>query len=265
MITGGGQGGTTTPQIDFSIFLPVLTGAGSIIGAIFGYVILPIWVFYLLKDRVALTEAFDRSLPPTWRFDVLGGPPHRAARLRAVGAGAVDPRDHGRRLHLHRPDAAQPDRGSRVRPLRRAPVGHRRHPGARARHRPDHLGDPGGPARGDRRSRAGHRRPRALHARPADREQPARAEDPGRRGRAAPGRGHLRDHHRRIACRPPWGDPCPAGDRRRPRCRALPVPQAQSGGLRRARLPRSRASASRRIAGSPSRATTVSPGDGSAA
>ena len=27
-------------------------------------------MFYLLKDRVALTEAFDRSLPPAWRFDV---------------------------------------------------------------------------------------------------------------------------------------------------------------------------------------------------
>jgi predicted PurR-regulated permease PerM len=70
MIAGAGQGGTTAPQIDFSVFLPVLTGAGSIIGAIFGYIILPVWVFYLLKDRVALTEAFDRSLPPAWRFDV---------------------------------------------------------------------------------------------------------------------------------------------------------------------------------------------------
>ena len=30
---------------------------GSLIGAIFGYVILPVWVFYLLKDRVALVGA----------------------------------------------------------------------------------------------------------------------------------------------------------------------------------------------------------------
>jgi predicted PurR-regulated permease PerM len=70
MIAGIGQGGTTPPQIDVSIFFPVLTGAGSIIGAIFGYLLLPVWVFYLLKDRVALTAQFDRSLPAAWRFDV---------------------------------------------------------------------------------------------------------------------------------------------------------------------------------------------------
>ena len=28
------------------------------------------FVFYLLKDRVALTASFDRSLPDAWRFDV---------------------------------------------------------------------------------------------------------------------------------------------------------------------------------------------------
>ena len=70
MIAGIGQGGTGAPQIDLSIFFPVLTGAGSFIGAIFGYLLLPVWVFYILKDRVSLTDQFDRSLPPTWRFDV---------------------------------------------------------------------------------------------------------------------------------------------------------------------------------------------------
>jgi predicted PurR-regulated permease PerM len=70
LIGGAGQGGTGAPQIDFTVLLPVLTGAGSLIGAIFGYVLLPVWIFYLLKDRVALTETFDRSLPPAWRFDV---------------------------------------------------------------------------------------------------------------------------------------------------------------------------------------------------
>jgi predicted PurR-regulated permease PerM len=70
LIAGIGQGGTGTPAIDISIFFPVLTGAGSFIGAIFGYLLLPVWVFYLLKDRVALTEQFDRSLPVRWRFDV---------------------------------------------------------------------------------------------------------------------------------------------------------------------------------------------------
>ena len=71
LIAGIGQGGGTgAPGIDISIFCPVLTGAGSFIGAIFGYLLLPVWVFYLLKDRVALTDQFDRSLPATWRFDI---------------------------------------------------------------------------------------------------------------------------------------------------------------------------------------------------
>ena len=70
LMAGAGEGGTGAPELDFTILFPVLTGAGSILGAVFAYVILPIWIFYLLKDRVALTEAFDRSLPPTWRFDV---------------------------------------------------------------------------------------------------------------------------------------------------------------------------------------------------
>jgi predicted PurR-regulated permease PerM len=62
-----GEGGG--PTLDVSALFPILTGAGSIVGAIFGYILLPVWVFYLLKDRVALAADFDRSLPPTWRFD----------------------------------------------------------------------------------------------------------------------------------------------------------------------------------------------------
>jgi predicted PurR-regulated permease PerM len=63
----GGGGAVPTP--DFSFLLPLISGAGSLLGTIFGYVILPVWVFYLLKDRVALTAQFDRSLPAAWRFD----------------------------------------------------------------------------------------------------------------------------------------------------------------------------------------------------
>jgi predicted PurR-regulated permease PerM len=64
-----GEGGAA-PDVDFSFLLPIVTGAGSIIGAIFGYVLLPVWVFYLLKDRVSLTDKFDDVLPATWRFDI---------------------------------------------------------------------------------------------------------------------------------------------------------------------------------------------------
>jgi predicted PurR-regulated permease PerM len=63
------KGGGGIPVIDLAAVLPILTGAGSVVGTIFGYLLLPVWVFYLLKDRVALAEAFDRSLPKAWRFD----------------------------------------------------------------------------------------------------------------------------------------------------------------------------------------------------
>lgn len=63
----GGPGGA--PAFDPTDLLPVLTGATSLIGGLFAYILLPVWVFYLLKDRVSLTDQFDRSLPATWRFD----------------------------------------------------------------------------------------------------------------------------------------------------------------------------------------------------
>ncbi len=67
-MTEGGAGGG--PTLDPTDLLPIFTGATSFIGGLFAYVLLPVWVFYLLKDRVALTATFDRSLPATWRFDV---------------------------------------------------------------------------------------------------------------------------------------------------------------------------------------------------
>jgi predicted PurR-regulated permease PerM len=67
-ITQGGPGGG--PAFDPTDLVPVLTGVTSLVGGLFAYVILPVWVFYILKDRVALTQQFDRSLPAAWRFDV---------------------------------------------------------------------------------------------------------------------------------------------------------------------------------------------------
>ena len=69
VIAGLSEGGAA-PELDLSFLMPLVTGAGSIIGAIFGYVILPVWVFYLLKDRATLTGQFDAALPQAWRFDV---------------------------------------------------------------------------------------------------------------------------------------------------------------------------------------------------
>jgi predicted PurR-regulated permease PerM len=64
------EGAIGAGAVDLSVLLPVLTGATGLIGLLFGYLILPVWVAYILKDRVALTAAFDRAIPRTWRFDV---------------------------------------------------------------------------------------------------------------------------------------------------------------------------------------------------
>ena len=49
--------------------MPLITGAGTLLGAVFAYFILPVWVAYILKDKVTLVSQFDRALPETWRFD----------------------------------------------------------------------------------------------------------------------------------------------------------------------------------------------------
>jgi predicted PurR-regulated permease PerM len=56
--------------IDPGVLLPVVNVTAGVASAIFGYLIIPVWVFYLLKDRPELTRAFDRALPAEWREDV---------------------------------------------------------------------------------------------------------------------------------------------------------------------------------------------------
>ena len=63
--TGGGSGGGA----DLSFLLPLITGASSLLGAVFAYFILPVWVAYILKDKTTLLATFDRSVPASWRFD----------------------------------------------------------------------------------------------------------------------------------------------------------------------------------------------------
>lgn len=70
LVNLGQEGAVGSGAIDLSVLLPVLTGATSLVGLLFGYLILPVWVAYLLKDRVGLMAAFDRAIPETWRFDV---------------------------------------------------------------------------------------------------------------------------------------------------------------------------------------------------
>jgi len=68
MLRSIGESGNT-PVIDVTAVLPIVSGATGVLGTVFGYLLLPVWVFYLLKDRVALAVDLDQSLPPAWRFD----------------------------------------------------------------------------------------------------------------------------------------------------------------------------------------------------
>jgi predicted PurR-regulated permease PerM len=61
---GQGVGGLNPTDL-----LPVVTGIAGIVGSIVGYIIIPVWVFYLIKDRPALAAAAERSLPEAWRAD----------------------------------------------------------------------------------------------------------------------------------------------------------------------------------------------------
>jgi predicted PurR-regulated permease PerM len=62
--SGGGGGG-----VSLAFLLPLVTGASSLLGALFAYFILPVWVAYILKDKTSLVATFDASLPQSWRFD----------------------------------------------------------------------------------------------------------------------------------------------------------------------------------------------------
>jgi predicted PurR-regulated permease PerM len=61
----GGQIG-----FDPSVLLPILRATTGFVGTVIAFLIVPVWAFYLIKDRPQLTEAFDRSLPAEWRTDV---------------------------------------------------------------------------------------------------------------------------------------------------------------------------------------------------
>jgi predicted PurR-regulated permease PerM len=61
---GQGLGG-----IDPSSILPVASVFAGVLGTLLAYIIVPVWAFYLIKDRPALVAAAERSLPAAWRPD----------------------------------------------------------------------------------------------------------------------------------------------------------------------------------------------------
>jgi len=57
--------GSLVPAILRPVFSSVLGFAGSV----FGYLIIPVWTFWILKDRPAIVRGFDRAVPAAWRAD----------------------------------------------------------------------------------------------------------------------------------------------------------------------------------------------------
>jgi predicted PurR-regulated permease PerM len=52
-----------------SILRPVFSSVLSFVGSVFGYLIIPVWTFWILKDRPAIVRGFDRAVPAAWRAD----------------------------------------------------------------------------------------------------------------------------------------------------------------------------------------------------
>jgi predicted PurR-regulated permease PerM len=52
-----------------SILRPVFSSVLGFVGSIFGYLIIPVWTFWILRDRPRIVRAFDRAVPAEWRAD----------------------------------------------------------------------------------------------------------------------------------------------------------------------------------------------------
>jgi len=57
--------GSLAPQILQPFFSSVL----GLVGSVFGYLIIPVWAFWILRDRPAIVRAFDRAVPAAWHAD----------------------------------------------------------------------------------------------------------------------------------------------------------------------------------------------------
>ena len=52
-----------------SILRPVFSSVLGFVGSIFGYLIIPVWTFWILRDRPRIVRGFDRAVPAEWRAD----------------------------------------------------------------------------------------------------------------------------------------------------------------------------------------------------
>lgn len=62
--------GTTISRIDPTVFLPFITSVFSILGSIVAFLIVPVWVFYVVRDRPSVTAGLEAGIPELWRGDV---------------------------------------------------------------------------------------------------------------------------------------------------------------------------------------------------
>jgi predicted PurR-regulated permease PerM len=56
-------------SVNPGVVVPVFNSVAGFVASTFGFLVIPVWIFYLLKDRPSLTHAFDESLPAEWRRD----------------------------------------------------------------------------------------------------------------------------------------------------------------------------------------------------
>jgi predicted PurR-regulated permease PerM len=62
--------GRGAARVDAGTLLPIARTVVGTIAALFGFLIIPIWAFYILRDRVRLAAAFEATLPAAWRPEV---------------------------------------------------------------------------------------------------------------------------------------------------------------------------------------------------
>lgn len=55
---------------DIGALLPLAQTLLGTVAGFFGFLIIPFWAFYILRDRVKLTSRLHQALPPAWREDV---------------------------------------------------------------------------------------------------------------------------------------------------------------------------------------------------
>jgi len=61
--------GAAVLRFDPTVLLPVFGSLAAFVASLFGYLVIPVWVFYVLLDPRELGEGLRGALPPAWRAD----------------------------------------------------------------------------------------------------------------------------------------------------------------------------------------------------